>query len=80
MLRPEDLAVNFLRNGLSLELATLALGLNRAVTEGFLDLSIDLGGAFSSIDGSSVHLLFVSLHLECVAANVLKIHKIVDVS
>lgn len=79
VLRAEDLAVYFLRNCFSLELATLALGLDRAIAECFLDIFLDLGSELLCVDGS-VHELLVSLDLEGIAAKVLKVHKVVHVS
>jgi hypothetical protein len=79
VLRAEDLAVDFLRNCLSLELAALALGLDGAITESLLDILLDLGSELLGVDGS-VHELLVSLDLEGVAAKILKVHKVVYVS
>ena len=79
VLRAEDLAVDFLRNCLSLELAALALSLDGPIAECFLDIFLDLGSELLSIDGS-VHELLVSLDLEGVAANVLKVNEVVHVS
>ena len=79
VLRAEDLAVDFLRNCLSLELAALALGLDGPIAECFLDIFLDLGSELLSVDGS-VHELLVSLDLEGVAAKVLEVHEVVYVS
>ena len=61
ILRAENLAVNFLRDSLSLELASLALGLNRAIAEGLADIFESLRAAIFSIN-HSVKLLLISLH------------------
>ena len=79
VLRAEDLAVDFLRNCFSLELATLALSLDRTIAECFLDIFLDLGSKLLSVNGS-VHELLVGLDLKGIAAKVLKVHKVVHVS
>jgi hypothetical protein len=79
VLRAEDLAVDFLRYCLSLELATLALGLDGAIAECLLDILLNLGSELLGVNGS-VHELLVSLDLEGVAAKILKVHKVVYVS
>jgi hypothetical protein len=78
-LRAEDLAVNFLRNCLSLELTALAFGLDGAIAECLLDIFLDLGSELLGVDGS-VHEFLISLDLEGVAAKVLKVHKVVYIS
>jgi hypothetical protein len=52
ILRAENLAVNFLRDSLSLELAALALGLNRAIAEGLADILESLRAAIFSVNDS----------------------------
>lgn len=79
ILRAEDLAVDLLRNCLSLELATLALCLDRTIAECLLDIFLNLGSELLGVD-CSVHELLVSLDLEGVAAKVLKVDKVVYVS
>jgi hypothetical protein len=68
-----------LRNCLSLELAALAFGLDGAIAECLFHILLDLGSELLGVDGS-IHELLVSLDLECVAAKVLKVHKVVYVS
>lgn len=71
ILRANDLAVDLLRDTLSLELASLALGLDEAITRSFFHLLDYLRADVLGID-YSVELLFVSLDLS-VAAKVLLI-------
>jgi hypothetical protein len=72
ILRAENLAVNFLRDSLSLELAALALGLNRAVAEGLADILESLRPAIFSVN-HSIKLLLISLHRVSVAPDILDI-------
>lgn len=68
----ENLAVNFLRDSLSLELASLTLSLNGAIAEGLADILESLRAAIFSVD-YSIKLLLISLDRVCVAADILDI-------
>ena len=68
----ENLAVNFLRYCLSLELAPFALCLNRTIAESFTDIFESLRSAFLCVD-DSVKLLLISLHKVSVASDILDI-------
>jgi hypothetical protein len=57
--RSQNLAVNFLFNGVSFELAGLRFSLDRAVAVYFLYVFLDLGGHVLGVD-NSIQLLFVS--------------------
>ena len=61
ILGAENLAVNFLRDGLSLELASLALSLNGPIAECLADILESLRAAVLSVN-DSIKLLLVSLH------------------
>lgn len=68
----ENLAVNFLRDSLSLELAALALCLNGAIAEGLADILESLRAAIFSVN-DSIKLLLISLHRVSVATDILDI-------
>ena len=61
ILGTENLAVNFLRDGLSLELTSLALSLNGAIAECLAHILESLRAAVLSVN-YSIKLLLVSLH------------------
>jgi len=72
ILGAENLAVNFLRDSLSLELASLALSLDGAIAEGLADILESLRAAILGVN-DSVKLLLVSLHRVSVAPEILDI-------
>jgi hypothetical protein len=74
----ENLAVNFLRDSLSLELATFALSLNRAIAKGLSDIFLNLRSSVLSYY-NSVELLFVSLDLIGVTTEVLVVNQVVHI-
>lgn len=71
----ENLAVNLLRDSLGLELASLALSLNRTITESFAHILESLRAAVLSVN-YGVKLLFVSLDRVSVATEVLNINNV----
>lgn len=68
----KNLAVNLLRDSLSLELASFAFGLNRAITESLADILESLGPTVFSVN-NCVQLLLVSLDRVSVTTEVLNV-------
>jgi hypothetical protein len=68
----ENLAVNFLRNGLSLELTSLALSLNGSIAECLAHILESLRAAVLSVN-YSIKLFLVGLHRVSVAPDILDI-------
>ena len=72
ILGAENLAVNFLRNGLSLELTSLALSLNGSIAECLADILESLRAAVLSVN-YSIKLFLVGLYRVSVAPDILDI-------
>ena len=72
VLRAKDLAVNFLRDGFSLELASLALCLDRSIAESFADVFHSLRTNILGIN-YCVELLLIGENIVGIASEVLQI-------
>ena len=66
------MAVNFLGDCFSFELTSLALSLDRAITESFTDIFESLRAAILGIN-NSVKLFLVGLNGVSIAANILNV-------
>jgi hypothetical protein len=73
------LAVNFLLNSLNSWLAPLRLSLDRAIAEGFLYISLDLGSNVLHIN-HSVQLFFVGKDILSIDSHVVESNQVVDFS
>ena len=79
LFRAKNLAVHFLRNSFSFELASLAFSLDVSITESLSNLLLNLRSELFC-GNNGIHLLLIGLNLEGVAADILKVNQIIHVS